>query len=86
VVRELVLALGRIGSPDAVQALIKIAQPSGRLFGRKPSGLRVTAVEALRVAGTPTAVGTLQNLSNDSDKQVRASARQALSELSLKKS
>src|SRR5512146_694297 len=86
VVRELVLALGRIGSPDAVQALIKIAQPSGRLFGRKPSALRVTAVEALRVAGTPTAIGTLQNLSNDSDKQVRASARQALSELSLKKS
>lgn len=86
VVRELVLALGRIGSPDAVQALIKIAQPSGRLFGRKPSALRVTAAEALRVAGTPTAVGTLQNLSNDSDKQVRAAARQALSELSLKKS
>ena len=86
VVRELVLALGRIGSPDAVQALIKIAQPSGRLFGRKPSALRVTAVEALRVAGTPTAIGTLQNLSNDSDKQVRAAARQALSELSLKKS
>jgi HEAT repeat protein len=85
VVRELVLALGRIGSPDAVQALIKIAQPSGRLFGRKPSALRVTAVEALRVAGTPTAIGTLQNLSNDSDKQVRAAARQALSELSLKK-
>lgn len=86
VVRELVLALGRIGSPDAVQALIKIAQPSGRLFGRKPSALRVTAVEALRVAGTPTAIGTLQYLSNDSDKQVRAAARQALSELSLKKS
>ncbi|HSD33272.1 MAG TPA: HEAT repeat domain-containing protein, partial [Gemmatimonadales bacterium] len=60
VVRELVLALGRIGSPDAVQALIKIAQPSGRLFGRKPSALRMTAVEALRVAGTPTAIGTLQ--------------------------
>ncbi|HSD32727.1 MAG TPA: HEAT repeat domain-containing protein, partial [Gemmatimonadales bacterium] len=72
--------------PDAVQALIKIAQPSGRLFGRKPSALRMTAVEALRVAGTPTAIGTLQNLSNDSDKQVRAAARQALSELSLKKS
>ncbi len=28
--RELILALGRIGSPDAVQALIKFAQPAGR--------------------------------------------------------
>lgn len=86
VVRELIFALGRIASPDAVQALIKIAQPSGKFFGRKPSGLRVTAVEALRVAGTPSALGTLQNLSNDSDKQVRAAAQQALSELNIRKS
>jgi len=33
-------------SPDAVQALIKWAQPTGRFFGRKPSELRVAAVEA----------------------------------------
>jgi HEAT repeat protein len=85
VVRELIFALGRIGSPDAVQALSKIAQPSGKFFGRKPTALRITAVEALRVAGTPAAIGTLQNLSNDSDKQVRAATQQALSELSLKK-
>jgi HEAT repeat protein len=85
VVRELIFALGRIGSPDAVQALIKIAQPAGKLFGRKPSALRVTAVEALRVAGTPAAIGTLQHLSNDGDKQVRTAALQALNELSLKK-
>ena len=86
VVRELTFALGRIGSPDAVQALIKMAQPSGKFFGRKPSGLRITAVEALRVAGTPAALGTLQSLSNDSDKQVRAAALQALSELNIKRS
>jgi HEAT repeat protein len=86
VVRELIFALGRIASPDAVQALIKIAQPSGKFFGRKPSALRVTAVEALRVAGTPSALGTLQNLSTDSDKQVRAAAQQALSELNIRKS
>lgn len=85
VVRELIFALGRIGSPDAVQALIKIAQPSGKFFGRKPSGLRVTAVEALRVAGTPSALGTLQSLSSDGDKQVRAAALQGLSEATLKK-
>jgi HEAT repeat protein len=86
VVRELTFALGRIASPDAVQALIKMAQPAGRFFGRKPSGIRITAVEALRVAGTPAALGTLQSLSNDSDKQVRAAAQQALSELNIKRS
>jgi HEAT repeat protein len=85
VVRELIFALGRIGSPDAVQALMKIAQPSGKLFSRKPAVLRITAVEALRVAGTPSATGTLQGLANDGDKQVRAAARQALAELSAKK-
>ena len=84
--RELVLALGRIGSPDAVQALIKFAQPTGRIFGRKPAGLRAAAVEALRLAATPAAVGTLQGLSDDGDKQVRAAARAALGELKKKPS
>jgi HEAT repeat protein len=84
VVRELIFALGRIGSPDAVQALIKLAQPSGRLFNRKPSALRVTAVEALRVAGTPAAIGTLQSFASDGDKQVRAAVLQALTELNAK--
>jgi hypothetical protein len=79
--RELVLALGRIGSPDAVQALIKFAQPAGKLFRRKPTGLRVAAVEALRLAGTPAAVGTLQGLVGDSDRQVNAAAQGALAEL-----
>ena len=79
--RELILALGRIGSPSAVQALIKFAQPGGRVFGRKPSGLRVTAVEALRLAATPAAVGTLEGLTEDGDKQVRAAAQAALADL-----
>ena len=82
--RELVLALGRIGSPDAVQALIKFAQPTGRIFGRKPAALRVAAVEALRLAATPAAVGTLQGLSDDGDKQVKTAARAALKELKQK--
>jgi hypothetical protein len=82
--RELILALGRIGSPDAVQALIKVAQPAGRIFGRKPSGLRLAAVEALRLAGTPPAVGTLEGLADDGDRQVRAAAREALEQLKRK--
>ena len=83
--RELILALGRIASPDAVQALIKFAQPAGRLFGRKPTGLRVAAVEALRLAATPAAVGTLQGLAGDADRQVKAASQAALVELNKKK-
>ena len=83
--RELILALGRIGSPDAVQALIKFAQPSGKLFGRKPSSLRLAAVEALRLAATPAAIGTLQGLSEDGDKQVRGAAVVALAQMKKQK-
>lgn len=84
VVRELILALGRIGSPDAVQALIKCAQPAGRIFGRKPAALRLAAVEGLRLAGTPAAYGTLEGLSDDGDRQVRAAARAAVAQLARK--
>src|SRR6266576_1515241 len=82
--RELILALGRIGSTAAVQALIKFAQPGGRLFGRKPAALRATAVEALRLAATPAAIGTLEGLTDDGDKQVRAAAESALVDLKRK--
>jgi HEAT repeat protein len=83
--RELILALGRIGTPDAVQALIKVAQPSGFLFGRRPVALRLAAVEALRLAATAPALGTLEGLDGDSDKQVRAAAQAAVWELTKKK-
>ncbi len=79
--RELILALGRIGSTAAVQALIKFAQPGGRLFGRRPAALRATAVEALRLAATPAAIGTLEGLTDDGDKQVRAAAQSALGDV-----
>jgi len=82
--RELILALGRIGSASAVQALIKFAQPGGRLFGRKPAALRATAVEALRLAATPAAIGTLEGLTDDGDRQVRAAAQSALADLKRK--
>ncbi len=81
IVRELLLALGRIGSAEAVQALIKWAQPSGRIFRRRPSALRVAAVEGLRLAATPAALGTLEGLSDDGDRQVREAAQSAVLEL-----
>src|SRR5216110_3055297 len=82
--RELILALGRIGSTAAVQALIKFAQPGGRLFGRRPAALRATAVEALRLAATSAAIGTLEGLTDDGDKQVRAAAQSALADVKRK--
>lgn len=83
--REMIYALGRIGTPEAVQALIKIAQPSGRLFDRKPAAIRLAAVEALRLAGTAPALGTLEGLSGDGDKQVRAAAQAGVTALTKKR-
>jgi HEAT repeat protein len=79
--RELILALGRIGSPDAVQALIKLAQSAGGFFSKKPVGLRLAAIEALRLAATPAALGILQNLLTDSDRQIKAAAQAAAQDI-----
>ena len=49
-------ALGRIGTPAAVQALVKFAEPGGKFVGRRASAPRVAAVEAL--ARVATAVGS----------------------------
>jgi len=41
-------------------------------------------VDALRLAGTPAAVGTLQGLADDGDREVRAAAQAALGDLKPK--
>lgn len=84
--RELILALGRIATSDAVQALIKLSQPSRKLFSRRPTAVRVAAVEALRIAGTAAAKGTLEGLAGESDSEVRSAAKNALDELKKKRS
>lgn len=77
IVREMMLALGRIGTPEALQALGRAAAPGGRLFSRKSSSARLAAIEGLRVAG-PAASGILQNLITDDDPEVRSSSARAL--------
>jgi HEAT repeat protein len=72
VVREYYRALGRIGSPEAVQALANAAAPGGVLVGRKSPALRLAAVEGLRLAG---ASGVLAGLAADGDKAVREAAK-----------
>ncbi len=71
-------ALGRIGTPEAVQGLANIAQPGGRLLNRKPVALRLAAVDGLRLA---RAAGVLQGLTEDGDKSVRAAVQAALAEV-----
>ena len=81
VLAEYYRALGRIGTPEAVQALARVAQSAGSLLRRRPSGARVAAVEGLRCAGGPLALRTLEALTKDSDQVVRASAEKALAEV-----
>ena len=78
VLAEYYRALGRIGTKEAVQALAKAAQSAGSVLRRRPSALRIAAVEALRQAGGALALHALEVLKKDSDKAVRAAAEKAL--------
>ena len=78
VTREYYAALGRIGTQDAVQALVKAAAPGGLLVGRKSAAVRLAAVDGLRLA---RAAKQLEALQDDGDRLVREAARQALEEL-----
>jgi hypothetical protein len=64
-------SLGKIASGDAIRFLTKAAQPDGRLFKKKATAYRVAAVRALGEARTPAAMGALQNLLHDKEKDVR---------------
>ncbi len=78
VVKAYLAALGRIGTPAAVQALQKAAEPGGKLLGRKAAHLRLGAIEGLRLANAGQA---LQALANDGDKAVREAVAHALATL-----
>jgi HEAT repeat protein len=78
VLGEYYRALGRIGTPDAVAALVKAAQEAGGLLSRKPVGPRLAAVEALGLAGGANAVAVLRELVQNRSADVRAAAAAAL--------
>jgi HEAT repeat protein len=71
-------ALGRQATEEAVARLLKVAEPDGRLFKRKPTALRVSAVQALAEANTPSAIAALRRFTEDKDREVRDAARRAL--------
>jgi len=78
VFHELHLALGRIGTPDAVQRLIEAAKPAKGLLARKRPGVRVAAVAGLALAPGADATAALRSLSEDGDAGVRAAAEKGL--------
>jgi HEAT repeat protein len=78
VLAEYYRALGRIGTPDAVQALVKAAHEAGSLLSRKPQGPRLAAIEALGTAGGPIAIAVLKELMENRSGEVRATAAGAL--------
>lgn len=79
IVAEYYRALGRIGTPDAVQALSKAARASGSGFlSRKAGPARLAAVEALGSAGGPVAVEALQALAKSRAGDLRKAAVVAL--------
>ena len=79
--REMHLALGRIGSAEAIQALVKAAEPGKRSFlRRKPVSVRLSAVQGLHIAG-PTAANALKDLLSDEELEVRDAVQKALQTL-----
>jgi hypothetical protein len=76
----MIAALGRVGTAEAIQRLVKMAEPEGRLFKKKDAALRIAAVQALGDAKTPAAVTALKALADDKDRDVRETAARALAQ------
>jgi HEAT repeat protein len=74
----MIAALGRVGTSDAVQKLLKLAEPDSRLFRKKPTNIRVAAVQALGEVKSPAAVAALKELAGDKEREVRDTATRAL--------
>ena len=71
----LVTVLGKLASPDAVQRLVVLANPTERMMRRRRMPvLRLAAIEALGEARTPPAMAALQKLLEDKEKDVREAA------------
>ena len=70
---EILYALGRVASADAVQKLIRLCSQSGA--ADKPASYRIAAIEALTVARRSASLSILKEMSSDSEPTVRATAR-----------
>jgi HEAT repeat protein len=72
------IALGRLGTAEAVSRLIATAEADKGMFRKKPVALRVAAVQGLSEARTADALEALTALQTDKDEDVRATAVYAL--------
>ena len=70
---EILYALGRVASADAVQKLIRLCSQSGAVD--KPASYRIAAIESLTFARRSASLTILREMSNDSEPTVRATAR-----------
>ena len=78
---EALLALGRIGSPEAITLLAEWASAGGGLLRKRAMPARLTAVQALALAG-PAAVGALTTLQKDAAKEIREAAAATMQAMS----
>ena len=77
----LIATLGAVPTEDGVARLVRAAEAGGMLV-RKPTAIRLRAIEALAEAGTPSARQALQQLMQDRDREIRTAVEQAVGRLS----
>ncbi len=75
---EYLRAMGRIGTPEAVEALKKAAGEKTGLLKRKASTDSIAAVEGLALANSSSSVEALKALKAGGSKDVRDAAKKAL--------
>ena len=74
---ELLRAIGRLGSKEALEVLARYAEPGG-MMSRRSSMVRAAAVDGLRHLTRPEARGLLELYSKDKEPAVRKAAEAAL--------
>ncbi|MHB1864463.1 MAG: HEAT repeat domain-containing protein [Gemmatimonadaceae bacterium] len=67
----MLLALGRVGTAEAVERLVRAAEPERGFFKKKSTAFRVAAVQALAEAKSAGAQAALRALASDKEKEVR---------------
>ncbi|HEX9483474.1 MAG TPA: HEAT repeat domain-containing protein [Gemmatimonadaceae bacterium] len=78
----LMLALGRLGTPEALQRLSMAASAERSLFKRKTPTYRMAAVHGLVESRAPDALDALRALQEDKDSEVRNAATFGLRRIS----
>ncbi len=74
----IIAALGRLGTPAAVQRLIRASGPGGNGAGTTPVPIRVAALEALAAARGTNSLPMLRELTADTDHAIRDAARRLI--------